>query len=146
VTAAVLLGLAMGVLAIRRRGIYQAMITLAIAQMAYFVYVHADFTHSEDGIHSVPRGVLLGLIDLRNDMAVYGLVATALLAAFFGLRRLLASQLGMILVAIRDDERRALALGYNVNAFKLAAFGIASACAGLAGALSALVFQLATLS
>lgn len=146
VGAATLLGLGMGALAIRRRGIYQAMITLAIAQMVYFVYLQADFTHGEDGIQSVPRGLLFGVIDLRNDMAVYLLSVVALLAVFLGLRRLLASPFGMMLVAIRDDERRALSLGHNVNAFKLAAFGIAAACAGLAGALSAVVFQLATLS
>lgn len=146
VTAAIALGLVMGGLAIRRRGIYQAMITLAVAQMVYFVYVQADFTHGEDGIQSVPRGVLFGFIDLRDDRVMYGLAAVMLVAVFLGLRRLLASPFGTILVAIRDDERRALSLGYNVNAFKLAAFGIASACAGLAGALSAVVFQLATLS
>jgi branched-chain amino acid transport system permease protein len=146
VAAATALGLLMGALAIRRRGIYQAMITLAVAQMVYFAFVQAPFTHGEDGIQSVPRGVLFGLVDLRDDHAVYALVALALLAVFFGLRRLLASRFGMILIAIRDDERRALSLGYNVDACKLAAFGIASAIAGLAGALNALVFQLATLS
>lgn len=144
--AAIALGLAMGALAIRRRGIYQAMITLAVAQMVYFVYVQAAFTHGEDGIHSVPRGLLFGLVDLRNDRAVYALACVALVAVFAGLRGLLSSRLGLLLVAIRDDERRALSLGHNVNAFKLAAFAIASACAGLAGALSALAFQLATLS
>lgn len=144
--AATLLGLAMGALAIRRRGIYQAMITLAVAQMVYFVYVQATFTHGEDGIHSVPRGLLFGLVDLRDDRTVYALAAVALLAVFVGLRCLLSSRLGMVLVAIRDDERRALSLGHNVNAFKLTAFAIASACAGLAGALSAVTFQLATLS
>lgn len=144
--AAIVLGLAMGALAIRRRGIYQAMITLAVAQMVYFVYVRAAFTHGEDGLHSVPRGVLFGLVDLRDDRAVYALAAVAMLAVFLGLRRLLSSRLGMVLVAIRDDERRALSLGHNVNAFKLAAFAIAAACAGLAGALSAVAFQLATLS
>lgn len=144
--AAILLGLAMGALAIRRRGIYQAMITLAVAQMVYFVYVQAEFTHGEDGIHSVPRGFLFGLVDLRDDRAVYALAAITLLAVFIGLRCLLSSRLGMVLVAIRDDERRALSLGHNVNAFKLTAFAIASACAGLAGALSAVTFQLATLS
>jgi len=144
--AATLLGLAMGALAIRRRGIYQAMITLAVAQMVYFVYVQAEFTHGEDGIHSVPRGPLFGLVDLRDDRAVYALAAVALLAVLVGLRCLLSSRLGMVLVAIRDDERRALSLGHNVNAFKLTAFAIASACAGLAGSLSAVAFQLATLS
>lgn len=144
--AAVVLGLAMGALAIRRHGIYQAMITLAVAQMVYFLYVQAEFTHGEDGIHSVPRGLLLGLVDLRDDRAVYAFTAAALLLVFLGLRRLLSSWLGLVLVAIRDDERRALSLGHNVDAFKLAAFAIASACAGLAGSLSAVAFQLATLS
>jgi branched-chain amino acid transport system permease protein len=146
VGAAVVLGLVMGALAIRRRGIYQAMITLAVAQMVYFAFLQADFVHGEDGIQAVPRGRLFGLVDLRDDRAVYALTAVALIAVFFVLRRLLASRFGMILVAIRDDERRALSLGYDVSAIKLAAFGIASACAGLAGSLSAIAFQLATLS
>lgn len=143
---ALALGLVMGALAIRRSGIYQAMITLAIAQMAYFFYVQAPFTHGEDGIQSIPRGTLFGLIDLRDDKTVYALSVLALLAIFIGIRRLLASRFGMMLVAIREDERRALSLGYNVQGYKLAAFGIASVCAGLAGSLSAVAFQLATLS
>lgn len=146
VATAVLVGLTMGALALRRRGIYQAMITLAVAQMVYFAYVQAPFTQGEDGIQSVPRGVLFGIVDLRDDRIVYGLAVLALLTVFLGLRRLLASRLGMVLVAIRDDEKRALSLGYNVEAYKLAAFGIGAVCAGLAGALSALAFQLATLS
>jgi branched-chain amino acid transport system permease protein len=146
VGAALVLGLAMGALAIRRRGIYQAMITLAIAQMVYFCYVQAPFTHGEDGIQSVPRGLLFGLIDLRDDMNVYWVCAGAMFAVFLGLRRLLSSPFGMLLVAIRDNERRALSLGYAVNGYKLAAFGVAAFCAGLAGSLSAVVFQLATLS
>jgi len=146
VGAAIVLGLAMGALAIRRRGIYQAMITLAIAQMAYFLYVQSPFTHGEDGIQSVPRGLLFGLIDLRDDMNVYWVCASAMFAVFFGLRRLLSSPFGMLVVAIRDNERRAVSLGYDVKRYQLAAFGVASFCAGLAGSLSAIVFQLATLS
>jgi len=146
IAAALALGLVMGIFAIRRRGIYQAMITLAIAQMVYFVYVQASFTHGEDGIQSVPRGMLLGLIDLRNDTNVYWLSAAAMLGVLFGLRRLINSPFGMMLIAIRDNERRALSLGHNVDAYKLAAFGIAAFCAGVAGSMSAIVFQLATLS
>jgi branched-chain amino acid transport system permease protein len=146
IAAALVLGIVMGIFAIRRRGIYQAMITLAIAQMVYFVYVQASFTHGEDGIQSVPRGVLLGLIDLRNDINVYWLSAAAMLGVLFGLRRLINSPFGMMLIAIRDNERRALSLGHNVDAYKLAAFGIAAFCAGIAGSMSAIVFQLATLS
>jgi branched-chain amino acid transport system permease protein len=146
IVAALVLGIVMGVFAIRRRGIYQAMITLAIAQMVYFVYVQASFTHGEDGIQSVPRGVLLGLIDLRKDTNVYWLCAAAMLGILFGLRRLINSPFGMMLIAIRDNERRALSLGHNVDAYKLAAFGIAAFCAGVAGSMSAIVFQLATLS
>jgi len=146
VAAATLLGLVMGALAIRRRGIYQAMITLAVAQMVYFVFVQASFTHGEDGLQNVPRGVLFGLIDLRNDLSVYALTAIAFCAVFFGLRRLLCSQLGMMFVAVRDDERRALSLGHDAALLKLLAFGIASCCSGFAGALSAVAFQLATLS
>jgi branched-chain amino acid transport system permease protein len=146
VAAATLLGLIMGALAIRRRGIYQAMITLAVAQMVYFVFIQTSFTNGEDGLQNVPRGVLFGLVDLRDDRAVYALAVIAFCAVFFGLRHLLYSQLGMMLVAVRDDERRALSLGHDVASLKLLAFTIASACAGLAGALSAVAFQLATLS
>jgi branched-chain amino acid transport system permease protein len=146
IASATLLGLLMGALAIRRRGIYQAMITLAVAQMVYFVFVQASFTHGEDGLQNIPRGILFGLIDLRDDRAVYALAAIAFCGVFFGLRRLLRSQLGMMFVAVRDDERRALSLGHDVASLKLLAFAIASFCAGLAGALSAVAFQLATLS
>ncbi len=146
VAASVLLGLFMGLLAIRRQGIYQAMITLAIAQMAYFTYLQANFTHGEDGIHSVPRGMLFGLIDLKDDMSIYWFAAVLLLTVLLGLRNLLRSQFGMTLIAIRDNEQRARSLGYRVDRFKLAAFGISAACAGLAGALNTIVFQLATLS
>lgn len=146
IAAALGLGLVMGIFAIRRRGIYQAMVTLAIAQMIYFVYVQASFTHGEDGIQSVPRGMLLGLIDLREDANVYWLSAAAMLGVLFGLRRLMSSPFGMMLIAIRDNERRALSLGHHVDAYKVAAFGIAAFCAGVAGSLSAIVFQLATLS
>jgi len=146
VGAATLLGLCMGVLAIRRQGIYQAMVTLAVAQMAYFAYLQAGFTHGEDGIQSVPRGVLFGLIDLRDDMSVYWISAAALLAVLAGLRRLLRSRFGMALVAIRDNEQRARSLGYRVGLFKHAAFGVSAACAGLAGSLNTMAFQLATLS
>jgi branched-chain amino acid transport system permease protein len=146
IAAALVLGIVMGIFAIRRRGIYQAMITLAIAQMVYFVYVQASFTHGEDGIQSVPRGMLLGLIDLRDDTNVYWLSAAAMLGVLFGLRRLINSPFGMMLIAIRDNERRALSLGHNVDGYKLVAFGIAAFCAGVAGSMSAVVFQLATLS
>src|SRR6185436_2950929 len=100
IAAALVLGMVMGIFAIRRRGIYQAMITLAIAQMVYFVYVQASFTHGEDGIQSVPRGMLLGLIDLRDDASVYWLSAAAMLGVLFGLRRLINSPFGMMLIAI----------------------------------------------
>jgi len=114
--------------------------------MAYFAYLQAGFTHGEDGIQSVPRGVLFGLIDLRDDMSVYWISAAALLAVLAGLRRLLRSRFGMALVAIRDNEQRARSLGYRVGLFKLAAFGVSAACAGLAGSLNTMAFQLATLS
>ncbi len=146
ITAAILLGIVMGALAIRRRGIYQAMITLAVAQMVYFVFVQSSFTHGEDGLQAVPRGLLFGLIDLRNDLAVYALAVAAFCSVHFGIKRLLSSQLGMMLVAVRDDERRALSLGQNARGLKLFAFAIAASCAGLAGSLSAVAFQLATLS
>lgn len=146
IAAAVCLGVVMGALAIRRQGIYQAMITLAIAQMAYFSYLQADFTGGEDGIHSVPRGKLFGLIDLQSDLTMYWVGVALFLIVFLGLRWLLRSQFGMVLVAVRDNEQRARSLGYRVDRFKLVAFAISAACAGLAGALNTVTFQLATLS
>ncbi|WP_321810180.1 MULTISPECIES: ABC transporter permease [unclassified Burkholderia] len=146
VVLATALGLVMGAIAIRRRGIYQAMITLGIAQIVYFYYLQTDFTHGEDGIHSVPRGNLFGLIDLRSDLTLYYITAMALFAVFWGLHRLLRTDFGMAICAIRDNEKRAVSLGYRVDRFKVIAFGIAAACAGLAGSLDAVVFQLATLA
>jgi branched-chain amino acid transport system permease protein len=140
------LGLVFGWLAIRRQGIYFAMITLAFAQMTYFVCVEAPFTHGEDGIQQVPRGSLLGLLPLASDMAMYWLVAAVFLGGFLLLRRCVASPYGQVLKAIRENEPRAISLGYRVERYKLLAFVLSAGLAGIAGATNALVFGIATLT
>lgn len=140
------LGLIIGFLAIRRQGIYFSMITLALSQMFFFVCLQAPFTHGEDGIQSVPRGKLFGLLDLNNPFAMY--YTTLAIAAFgvFAIWRIVNSPFGNILKAIRENEPRAISLGYRVDRYKLAAFVMSAALAGLAGGTKALVFQLATLT
>jgi branched-chain amino acid transport system permease protein len=145
-TAAAALGLAIGALAIRRQGIYFSMITLALAQMLYFFYLQAPFTGGEDGIQAVPRGVLFGLIDLRQPVPMYGLVLTIFLAGFLVLYRAIHSPFGQILKALRDNEPRAISLGYNADHYKLIAFVLSATLSGLAGATKVLVFQLASLT
>ncbi len=144
--AAAGLGLLMGALAIRRQGIYFSMITLALAQMLYFFYVQAPFTGGEDGIQAVPRGVLFGVLDLRQPGAMYALVLTIFLAGFLLLYRTIHSPFGQILQAIRDNEPRAVSLGYTTEHYKLIAFVLSATLAGVAGATKALVFQLASLT
>ncbi len=146
VLAAGLLGLVFGALAIRRQGIYFAMITLALAQMVFFFAVQAPFTGGEDGIQSVPRGRLLGLIDLSADLTLYYVVAAIFLAAFLLIFRIIHSPFGQVLKAIRDNEPRAISLGYRVNQYKLMVFVLSASLAGLAGATKAVVFQLASLT
>lgn len=146
VVAAGLLGLIFGALAIRRQGIYFAMITLALAQMAYFFALQAPFTGGEDGIQSVPRGLLFGFIDLANDLTLYYVVAVIFLAGFLFIFRIVHSPFGQVLKAIRDNEPRAISLGYRVNQYKLLVFVLSASLAGLAGATKSIVFQLASLT
>jgi branched-chain amino acid transport system permease protein len=144
-TAAVL-GLIAGTVAIRRQGIYFAMITLALAQMMYLVALRAPMTGGEDGIQAVPRGRLFGIFDLSNEMTMYAFVVVVVLAAFFLIYRIINSPFGEVLKAIRENEQRAISLGYKTDNYKLVAFLLSATLAGLAGSLKALVFQLASLT
>ena len=144
-TAAVL-GLVAGSLAIRRQGIYFAMITLALAQMMYFFAVQAPFTGGEDGIQSVPRGYLFGFINLADPMNMYITVLVIFLAGFLLIYRIINSPFGEVLKAIRENEARAISLGYKTDRYKLVAFVLSATFAGFAGATKAIVFQLASLT
>jgi branched-chain amino acid transport system permease protein len=144
--AAAVLGLAIGSLAIRRQGIYFAMVTLAFAQMVYFFALQAAFTGGEDGIQSVPRGDLFGLISLRSDFTLYFVVLAIAFGGLLAIYRIIHSPFGQVLKAIRENEPRAVSLGYRVNRYKLAVFVLSAALAGLAGATKAIVFQLASLT
>jgi branched-chain amino acid transport system permease protein len=144
--AAATLGLVTGLLAIRRQGIYFAMITLALAQMIYFFCLQAPFTHGEDGIQAVPRGKLFGLLDLSNTLTMYYFVLIVFIAAFALIYRVIHSPFGQVLKAIRENEPRAISLGYNAERYKLLAFVLSATLAGLAGATKAIVFQLASLT
>ena len=143
---AAVLGIVTGLLAIRRQGIYFAMITLALAQMIFFYYLQAPFTHGEDGIQAVPRGTLFGFIDLNNIWAMYGTVVVVFIAGFLVVYRSIHSPFGQVLKAIRENEPRAISLGYDTTRYKLQAFVISATLAGLAGATKAIVFQLASLT
>jgi len=143
---AAILGLLAGSLAIRRQGIYFAMVTLALAQMMYFVALQAKFTGGEDGIQAVPRGLLFGLIDLRNEMAMYVVVLVIFLAGFVFIHRIIHSPFGEVLKAIRENETRAISLGYKTDRYKLVAFVLSASLAGVAGATKAIVLQLASLT
>ncbi|HVZ06502.1 branched-chain amino acid ABC transporter permease [Rhodopila sp.] len=140
------LGLVLGFLAIRRSGIYFAMITLALAQMIYFFCLQAPFTGGEDGIQQVPRGTLFGLIDLSNDMTMYWVVAGVFLAGFLMIHRIIHSPFGQVLKGIRENEPRATSLGYRTDDYKLIAFVLSCTLAGVAGGTKALVFGIATLT
>ena len=144
--ASAALGAMVGVLAIRRQGIYFAMVTLAIAQLMYFLYLQTPFTHGEDGIQSVPRGKILGIIDLSQPLAMYYTVLVVFIAAFLLIYRIVHSPFGQVLKAIRENEPRAISLGYDADRYKLLAFVLSATLAGLAGALKAIVFQLAALT
>jgi branched-chain amino acid transport system permease protein len=144
--AAAVLGAVVGALAIRRQGIYFAMITLAVAQMMYFFYLQTPFTHGEDGIQAVPRGHLFGIIDLSQPLAIYYTVLTIFIAAFLLIYRIIHSPFGQVLKAIRENEPRAISLGYDADRYKLLAFVLSATLAGLAGATKAIVFQLASLT
>ncbi len=141
-----LLGWVAGLLAIRRQGIYFAMITLALSQMIFFFYLQAPFTGGEDGIQAVPRGKLLGLIDLNNIYAMYFFVLAIFIAGFLLIWRIVHSPFGQILKAIRENEPRAVSLGYDTDRFKLIAFILSGTLCGVAGATKSLVFQLASLT
>jgi branched-chain amino acid transport system permease protein len=146
VATAALLGLAIGALAIRRQGIYFAMITLALAQMLFFFCLQAPFTHGEDGIQAVPRGTLFGFLDLRNTLVMYYVVLAVFLAGFLLIYRTIHSPFGQVLKAVRENEPRALSLGYQADRYKLIAFVLSAALSGLAGGTKAIVFQLASLT
>ena len=140
------LGFVMGALAIRRSGIYFSMITLALAQMLYFFFLQAPFTGGEDGLQGVPRGKFLGLLDLTSDVALYYLVLGIFVVSFLLIYRTVHSPFGQVLKAIRENEPRAMSLGYDTARFKLLAFVLSAALAGLAGATKTLVLGFATLT
>ena len=143
---AAVLGLGVGLIAIRRQGIYFAMITLAMAQMIYFVWLQAPFTGGEDGLQGVPRGKLFGVLSLASDTTLYYVIAGVFVAVFLFIMRVVHSPFGQVLKAIRENEPRAISLGYDVDRYKLLAFVLSAALAGLGGALKTLVLGFATLS
>jgi len=140
------IGLGMGLLAIRRQGIYFTMITLALAQMLYFVALQMKFTGGEDGLQGVPRGQLFGVLDLGNDLTLYYLVLALAVAGFALIVRTVHSPFGQVLKAIKENEPRAISLGYNVDRYKLLAFVLSAALSGLAGATKTVVLGFATLT
>jgi branched-chain amino acid transport system permease protein len=146
VAVAAVLGYLTGLLAIRRQGIYFAMTTLALAQMVFFFCVQAPFTGGEDGIQAVPRGSFLGVLDLRQMMNLYWVVLGIFTAGFLLIFRIIHSPFGQVLKAIRENEARATSLGYRTDHYKLLAFVLSAALAGLAGATKSIVFQLASLT
>jgi branched-chain amino acid transport system permease protein len=146
VLAAALMGAVVGGLAIRRQGIYFAMVTLALAQMLYFFCLQAPFTGGEDGLQGVPRGKLFGVLSLGNDLAMYYFVAAVFLGGFWLIHRIVRSPFGQVLKSIRENEPRALSLGYDVDRYKLIAFVLSAAVAGLAGATKTVVLGFATLT
>jgi branched-chain amino acid transport system permease protein len=144
--AAAGLGLIAGALAIRRQGIYFAMITLALAQMMYFFAIQAPFTHGEDGIQGVPRGMLFGLFDLKNQATMYTFVLAVFVLCFLLIYRIIHSPFGEVIKAIRENETRAISLGYKTDRYKLVTFVLSAALTGVAGSTKAIVFQLASLT
>jgi branched-chain amino acid transport system permease protein len=146
VAVAMLLGLVIGAIAVRRQGIYFAMITLALGQLVFFVCLQADFTGGENGLQGIPRGSLLGLIDLSGDRTMYYFVLAVFVAVFVLIHRIVHSPFGQVLKAIRANEPRAVSLGYEVARYKLAAFVLSASLSGLAGSLKALVLGFVTLS
>ncbi|VXC57420.1 ABC transporter permease [Burkholderia sp. 8Y] len=142
---ATLLGVIVGLLAIRRQGIYFAMVTLALAQMVYFVFLQAPFTHGEDGLQGVPRGKLFGVLDLSSDVTLYYVVLVLMLLAFALIVRIVHSPFGQVLIAIKENEPRAISLGYDTARYKLLAFVLSAGLAGLAGATKTLVLGFETL-
>jgi branched-chain amino acid transport system permease protein len=146
IAAAAFLGLLFGLVAIRRQGIYFAMITLALAQMIYFICLQAPFTGGEDGLQGVPRGRLFGLLALESDTMMYYLLVVIFVACFLAIGRIVTSPFGQVLKMIRENEPRAVSLGYEVDRYKLLAFVLSAGLAGLAGALKTLVMGFATLT
>ena len=146
VLTAALLGLLIGLLAIRRHGIYFAMVTLALAQLVYFVCLEAPFTGGENGLQGVARGTLFGILPLKSDVVMYYLVLTAFVAVFAFIRRIVHSPFGQVLKAIRENEQRAISLGYEINRYKLVAFVLSASLSGLGGSLKTLVLGFVTLS
>jgi branched-chain amino acid transport system permease protein len=146
IVVAAFIGLVFGLIAIRRQGIYFAMITLALAQMVFFICLQASFTGGEDGLQGVPRGKLLGLLDLASDTTMYYVVLAIFIACFLAIARIVTSPFGQVLKMIRENEPRAVSLGYEVDRYKLVAFVLSAALAGLAGSLKTLVMGFATLS
>jgi branched-chain amino acid transport system permease protein len=146
IVVSALLGAVVGVLAIRRRGIYFAMITLALAQLIYFICLEAPFTGGENGLQGVPRGSLFGVLQLKSDLVMYYFVLAIFLAVFIFIRRVIHSPFGQVLKAIRENDPRAISLGYDINRYKLVAFVLSATLAGLGGSLKALVLGFATLS
>jgi branched-chain amino acid transport system permease protein len=144
--ASAFLGLIVGLVAIRRQGIYFAMITLALAQMVFFICLQAPFTGGEDGLQGVPRGRLFGILPLASDITMYYVVAAIFVACFLGIRRIVTSPFGQVLKMIRENEPRAVSLGYEVDRYKLLAFILSAALSGLAGSLKTVVMGFATLS
>jgi branched-chain amino acid transport system permease protein len=146
VAVAMLLGIVIGAIAVRRQGIYFAMITLALAQLVFFVCLQADFTGGENGLQGIPRGSLFGLISLGDDRTMYYFVLAVFAAVYILVRRVVHSPFGQVLKAIRANEPRAVSLGYKVDRYKLMAFVISASLSGLAGSLKALVLGFTTLS
>lgn len=146
VATSALLGLVVGALAIRRQGIYFTMITLALAQMVFFLCLQAPFTHGEDGIQGVPQAKMFGFIDISHQMTLYWVVVVVFLGAFLLIHRTINSPFGEIMKAIRENEPRAISLGWRVERYKLAAFVMSAALAGLAGGLKSIVAQNASLT
>lgn len=144
--AAGALGALFGKLSVKREGIYFAMVTLALAQLVFFIYLQAPFTGGEDGMQGVPRGELFGFIDLSDNVSMYYFVLAVFLFGFWVIHRTIHSPFGQVLKAIRENEARAVSLGYNVNDYKWVAFTISAALAGLAGSTKTLVFELASLT
>jgi branched-chain amino acid transport system permease protein len=146
VAVAMLLGIVIGAIAVRRQGIYFAMITMALAQLVFFICLQADFTGGENGLQGIPRGSIAGVIALDRDTTMYYFVLAVFVAIYLFVRRIVRSPFGHVLEAIRENEPRAVSLGYKVDRYKLVAFVLSASIAGLAGSLKALTLSFATLS
>ena len=146
VVYAAAMGYVIGKLAIRRQGIYFTMITMALSNMVFFVFLQAPFTGGEDGLQSIPRGTLLGMIDLKNDLTMYYVVFAIVAASFLLVVRIIHSPFGQVLKAVRENEPRAISLGYDTDRYKLLAFVLSAALAGLAGSTKAVVLGFGTLT